>query len=208
MVEAELVARARTGDVAAFGSLVEIYQVALYNLCYRMLSNSGEAEDAAQEAFLRAYSQLHRYDPTRPFKTWLFSIACHHCIDRLRRRRVKWCDIDDELLNVYPALAERTPGPEEWAVHREQSATIQALLGRLAPRNRAAIVLRYWYDLSYEEIAAITGATASAVKSRLHRARETLGAMLRSREMTAAPSGENRRYNSVSLTQQTPVFIG
>jgi DNA-directed RNA polymerase specialized sigma24 family protein len=93
-------------------------------------------------------------------------------------------------------------------VHREQSATIQALLGRLAPRNRAAIVLRYWYDLSYEEIAAITGATASAVKSRLHRARETLGAMLRSREMTAAPSGENRRYNNVSLTQQTPVFIG
>jgi RNA polymerase sigma-70 factor (ECF subfamily) len=206
MVEAELVARARTGDVAAFGCLVEIYQVALYNLCYRMLGNSGEAEDAAQEAFLRAYSQLHRYDPTRPFKTWLFSIACHYCIDRLRRRRVKWCDIDDELLSVHPALTERALGPEERAMRREQSATIQALLGRLTPRDRAAIVLRYWYDLSYEEIAAATGATASAIKSRLHRARETLGAMLRSSEMTAAPSGENRRHNSILLTQREPVF--
>lgn len=180
MTEQELIARARTGEPSAFSCLVEIYQRPVYNLCYRMVGEAAEAEDAAQETFLRAYSQLHRYDPTRSFKTWLFSIASHHCIDRLRRRRVRWCDIDDEPLLAHPALVERTPGPEESTLRREQSTAVQALLGTLMPKDRAAIVMRYWYDFSYEEIAAATSTTVSSVKSRLHRARETLGGMLRS----------------------------
>jgi RNA polymerase sigma-70 factor (ECF subfamily) len=182
MTEQELVLRAQGGDVAAFTRLVEIYQRPVYNLCYRMVGEATEAEDAAQETFLRAYSQFGRYDPTRPFKTWLFSIASHYCIDRLRRRRVTWCDIDDESLSVHPALRERTPGPEESALRHEQSRSIQGLLGRLAPKDRAALVMRYWYDLSYEEIAAATGSTVSAEKSRLHRARGTMGGFLKTAE--------------------------
>ncbi len=76
----ELVARVLGGDQAAFSELVELYQQQVYNLTYRMLGNVGEAEGAAQEAFLRAYQHLDRYDPARPFKTWLLSIASNYCI--------------------------------------------------------------------------------------------------------------------------------
>jgi RNA polymerase sigma-70 factor (ECF subfamily) len=178
MNEEEWLTRARAGDKAAFAGLVQAYQTAIYNLCYRMLGEAGEAEDATQETFLRTYTQLHRYDPARPFKTWLFSIACHHCIDRLRKRRLTWVDIDDEPLLSHPALREPTPGPEESALREEHSAAIQALLANLPPKDRGAIVMRYWFDLSYEEIARVTGTSASAVKSRLHRARTALVRML------------------------------
>jgi RNA polymerase sigma-70 factor (ECF subfamily) len=188
MTEGELVTSARAGSTAAFTGLVEIYQTSVYNLCYRMLGDPGEAEDAAQEAFLRAYSQLHRYDPARPFKTWLFAIASHHCIDRLRRRHVTWLGIDDEPLLTHPALRESRPGPEQTAVRREEEAAVQAALAVLAPRDRSAIVMRYWYDMSYEEIARATGSSASAVKSRLHRARVSLGTYLRGTEASRTRS--------------------
>jgi RNA polymerase sigma-70 factor (ECF subfamily) len=188
MSEQQWVRLARAGDDHAFAALVEAYQSPIYNLCYRMLGEAGEAEDAAQETFLRAYSQLASYDSARPFKTWLFSIASHHCIDRLRKRRLTWLSIDDDL-PPHPALQEQAPGPEEASVRREQSEALQALLGRLPPDDRAVVVMRYWYDLSYEEIAESTRTTVSAVKSRLHRARGHLGEMLaaQSRPQRAAP---------------------
>jgi RNA polymerase sigma-70 factor (ECF subfamily) len=186
MNEYDLVARARAGDETAFTTLVETYQTAIYNLCYRMVGEAGEAEDAAQEAFLRAYSRLSSYDPTRPFKTWLFSIASHHCIDRLRKRRLIWLSIDDEPLAPHPALREQTLGPEEASVRREQSEGIQKYLSHLAPDDRQVIVMRYWSDMSYEEIAETTRTTVSAVKSRLHRARGHIAEMMRAGEPTKA----------------------
>jgi len=179
VTEQDWVRRARAGDEDAFTRLVETYQTPIYNLCYRMLGEAGEAEESAQEAFLRAYAQLSTYDPARPFKTWLFSIASHYCIDRLRKRRLTWLSIEDETLPPHPALQEQTPGPEEQAMRHEQSAAIQAVLAKLAPDDRAVIVMRYWYDMSYEEIAAATRATVSAVKSRLHRARGALAEMMK-----------------------------
>ncbi len=186
MTEAELIARARTGSGTAFAGLVELYQIAVVSLCYRMLGDAGEAEEAAQESFLRAYSQFHRYDPGRSFKTWLYAIASHYCIDRLRRRRILWVGIDDEPLLGHPALREPNPGPEQMAALRERDATIRAALSALAPRDRAVIVMSYWYDLSYAEIAEALGSTTSAVKSRLHRARVALGEILRSEEQRRA----------------------
>jgi RNA polymerase sigma-70 factor (ECF subfamily) len=184
VTEQEYLARARAGDEAAFTPLVETYQTAVYNLCYRMLGDGHEAEDAAQETFLRAYAQLRRYDPMRSFKTWLFSIASHHCIDRLRKRRVTWLSIDDDELPPHPNLREATPGPEETTSRREQAKVIQGYLSKLSPEDRGAIVMRYWYDLSYEEIAEATSTTVSAVKSRLHRARGTIGEMMAQPRMT------------------------
>ena len=178
MSEQDWVWRARAGDEAAFTPLVEAYQTPIYNLCYRMLGEAGEAEDAAQETFLRAYAQLGSYDTARSFKTWLFSIANHHCIDRLRKRRLIWLSIDDDNLPPHPALEDKAPGPEEALVRREQSELLQGLLAKLPPEDRAVVVMRYWYDLSYEEIAEATRATVSAVKSRLHRARGSMGQML------------------------------
>ena len=158
-----------------------------------MLGDAREAEDAAQETFLRAYSQFHRYDSTRPFKTWLFAIASHHCVDRLRKQRLRWLSLDDELSAEGEMWRSATPGPEEIALGHERRDEVTALLAVLAPADRSAIVLRYWCGLSYAEIADVLGATASAVKSRLHRARLALG-----RRMTAEASrhdgmGEVRR---------------
>lgn len=175
--EAEWIRLAREGDQAAFGRLVAAYQTSVYNLAYRMLSNAAEAEDAAQETFLRAYTHLRSYDPQRPFRSWLLSIASHYCIDRLRRRRITWLPLDDEI--AAPArLVGGSPGPEAAVAQREQEEQIQQLLAALLPTDRAAITLRYWYDCSYEEIAEVLNLTVSAVKSRLHRARRALAKMM------------------------------
>jgi RNA polymerase sigma-70 factor, ECF subfamily len=168
----EWVNGALNGDQDAFAELVYTYQDAVYNLCYRMLSDTVEAEDAAQEAFLRAYLHLQRYDAARSFKTWLLTIASNYCIDRIRRRRMQWLSLDDPLPNL--TLREDDPEPEDMAILREQSHALQKLLHKLPPDYRAAVVLRYWYDYSYIEIADILDTTESAIKSRLFRARQML----------------------------------
>jgi RNA polymerase sigma-70 factor (ECF subfamily) len=175
----ELVARALEGDQVAFAELVEAYQRPVYNLTYRMLGEAREAEDAAQEAFLRAYQHLERYDPQRPFKTWLLSIASNYCIDRLRKRRLTWLSID-EPLPPHPALTSDVPGPETVTLSGERSEAVQELLADLAPDYRAAVVLRYWYDMPYAEIAATLDTTESAIKSRLFRARQMLAQKVQS----------------------------
>ena len=96
--EKRWIAAARQGDRSAFGRLVEAFQGPVYNLTYRMLGDPEEAEDAAQETFLRAYRKIDTYDPSRKFSTWLLSIASHYCIDRLRRRRLTWLSLEDEGL--------------------------------------------------------------------------------------------------------------
>ncbi len=161
------------GDQDAFAELVNTYQNAVYNLCYRMLGERTEAEDAAQEAFIRAYMNLERYDPSRSFKTWLLSIASNHCIDRLRRRRLQWLSLDEPLPSSI-MLSSDEPEPEEATIRVQRSQAIQALLNELSTEYRAAVVLRYWYDYSYVEIADILDTTESAIKSRLFRARQAL----------------------------------
>jgi len=167
------VEQALAGDQQAFGELVKFHQHAVYNLAYRMLGERGEAEDAAQETFLRAYAHLSRYDADRPFRTWLLSIASNHCIDRLRKRRLKWLSLD-EPLPPHPTLTSHEIEPEDAVITNERGAAIQQLLDELSPEYRAAVVLRYWYDLSYTEIAEVLNTTESAVKSRLFRARQAL----------------------------------
>lgn len=161
------------GDQEAFAEIVYTFQDAVYNLCYRLLGERTEAEDAAQEAFLRAYSNLNRYDHNRGFKTWLLTITSNHCIDRLRKRRVTWLSID-EPLPANLALASDEPQPEQATLNSERSRYIQDLLNELAPDYRSAVVLRYWYDCSYAEIAEMLDTTESAIKSRLFRARQML----------------------------------
>lgn len=94
-LEQEWLERARAGEQAAFGLLVESYHRPVVALTYRMLGDLPEAEDAAQEAFLRAYSRLHQYQPHHKFSTWLFSIANYHCIDILRRRRMQFVGLEE-----------------------------------------------------------------------------------------------------------------
>lgn len=172
----EWVQAAMEGDQDAFAELVYTYQDSVFNLCYRILSDRAEAEDAAQEAFLRAYLNLTRYDQSRSFKTWLLTIASNHCIDRLRRRRMKLMSLDDPLPDL--TLSSDEPEPERASITREQSEAIQRLLDKIPADYRAAIVLRYWYDYSYNEIADMLETTESAIKSRLFRARQMLADLI------------------------------
>ncbi len=159
------------GDETAFANIVETYQRPVYNLCYRMLGDAIEAEDAAQETFWRAYQALDRYDPRRPFPTWLLSIAAHYCIDQQRKRRVPILSMD--LLPEEDA-PDSAPSPEKVVSELEEKSQMRRLLSRLGHQDRAAVILRYWYEFSEEEIARTLSLTVSAVKSRLHRARKEM----------------------------------
>ena len=171
--ESEWLVLALEGDDEAFTRLVEMYQRPVYNLCYRMLGTAGDAEDAAQETFMRAYKSLARYDRSRSFATWLLSIASHYCIDQLRKNRFSTLSIDNED-HAWLEPPDPGPSPESSFTVNERQAQVQALLANLGAKDRAAVVMRYWYDYSYEEIAESLSMTVSAVKSRLHRARRDL----------------------------------
>ncbi len=190
--EMEWLARAQNGDDEAFSHLVETYQAPVFNLCYRMLGDSGEAEDAAQESFWRAYQSIQRYDQTRPFATWLLAIAAHYCIDQIRKRRLK-----TSPLGALPEedIPDFSPGPESSYSRREEQQRLRQLLSALGPQDRAAIIMRYWYDFSDEEIGEALSLTVSAVKSRLHRARLELA---RRWQASQAPTAlvERRKYES------------
>lgn len=162
---------AQQGDPQAFTSLVETYQRPVYNLCYRMLGNAEDAEDAAQETFLRAYKSLGSYDCNRSLSTWLLSIAAHYCIDQIRRRRLPLVSIED--LPV-PDLPDKGLDVETKLGNKEERSRIRGLLEALEPTDRALVVMYYWYDFSYQEISQALKLTESAVKSRLHRARRAM----------------------------------
>src|SRR5215471_10958210 len=172
MSDAELVELILKGNQEVFSVLVERYKDAVQNLAYRMLGNATEAEDITQETFVRAYTQLATYKPVHKFSTWLLSIASHLAIDQLRRRRFLALPLEDVPFLEW--VADLGTGPEQSALESEQQDEIQQYLQRLPGKYRAVIVLRYWYDFSYEEIATALNLTPPLVKARLHRARELL----------------------------------
>jgi RNA polymerase sigma-70 factor (ECF subfamily) len=163
-----------------------------------MLGSTSDAEDAAQESFVRAFQALNRYDSKRPFATWLLSIASHHCIDRLRRRRLAEVSLDS--LPPWRWLPGGTVDPEEAASDALEADRIGRLLLQLPGEYRLVIVLRYWHDLGYAEIAEILGETETAVKSRLHRARRLLAASLDSRPQADLPVSDQARPGEMEWT--------
>lgn len=189
-MEPQIVAAARRGDKAAFAQIVAEFQMPVYNLAYRMLGNRNDAEDAAQETFLRAYAQLKTYNPSQSFGTWLLSVAAHYCIDRLRRRKFQWLSFDDPRWDESaPSLVSDLPSPEASALTHEREEEVQKALQKLAPSYRLVLVLKYWNDLSLEEISALTGENVGTVKVKLFRARQMLGKQLR-REQNENPHME------------------
>ena len=161
----------RQGDKSTFNYIVEKYRQRVYNLCYQMLRNHQEAEDAAQEVFLRAYTKLDTYDEQKQFSTWLFAIASHYCLDRLKSPRVPLVSWD--VLGDFYA-DKSTAQPEKTLLKAEATQEVRALLDTLQPNYRAAVVLKYWYTLPYQEIADILGTTVSAIKSRVFYARKKM----------------------------------
>jgi RNA polymerase sigma-70 factor (ECF subfamily) len=195
--EAVWLEQAMAGDDEAFGRVVQAFQGPVYNVCYRMLEDPAEAEDAAQETFMKAYRNLSGYDPKRKFINWILAIASNHCVDRLRKRRLQLVSLQE--LNPWNTPAASEKAPEGWLADLEREQEIQELLTDLSPTDRAAIILRYWYDMSYDDIAHSLSLTESAVKSRLHRARNQLAEGWLAGEM-AAPVLEGRRDEAPTVS--------
>lgn len=161
------------GDSDAFSNLVIKYQKQVFSVCYRMLGTPTAAEDASQEAFIRAYQALDSYDQNRSFATWLLSIASNYCIDQIRKRKVTMLSMDNEKY-AWLAPPAQGPNPERALADREKQERVHQLLNQLSETDRAAVVLQYWHDFSYQEIAEALSLTVSAVKSRLFRARRAM----------------------------------
>jgi RNA polymerase sigma-70 factor (ECF subfamily) len=193
-----LVRRTLAGDQQAFANLVEKYKDSVFNVAYRMLSNPTEAEDVAQETFVRAYTQLHTYKDTHRFSTWLLSIASHLSIDQLRRRR--FLALPLENVPFLEWIADLGRGPEEAALVGEASDEMQRILSTLPAKYRAVLILRYWHDLSYEEIAQALHLTPPLVKARLHRARELVARNIKAAGLDLQLGGDDT--DEVALPNQ------
>ena len=155
--------------------LVERYKRPVYTLAYRLLGNPSDAEDAAQETFVRAYTRLASYQPGSRFGSWLLSITSHWCIDFLRRRRAISLEAAGIVAGepIGPAGAE--DHPEAVALQSERQREVRQWLASLPEPYRSVLVLRYWHDLSYAEISQTTGLPVSTIRMRLFRARQLLG---------------------------------
>ncbi len=169
-------------DAEAFNVLIERHTPALYRIVHRMCSDRAEAEAITQEAFLRAWENLPRSKAGQPFWPWLVQIAVNAARDALKKSRpLDFADLPDD---PEQALAADAPGPEETVERAEGLARLEAAVEQLPVPYRMVVALRYQAEMSYEEIAAATRTTVSAVKSRLHRARGSLGEMLAAQSRT------------------------
>ncbi len=173
---AALIAAAREGDHLAYGEVVRRYSDALYRLAFRIVRDHGDAEDACQEAFLRAYTRLETYDSRFSFYTWLAAIVSNLCFRTLQRRDWRTISVDPALLREAPMFA--ADEPEMVLLVKERADVVKEALARLPDAYRQMVVLRHWHDLSYQEIADLTRQSLATVKTRLYRARQMLATQL------------------------------
>ncbi|MFC7372837.1 RNA polymerase sigma factor SigW [Fictibacillus iocasae] len=175
---ANMVSQVKNGDRDAYEGIVDLFKDKIFQLCYRMTGNRHEAEDLAQEAFLRAYMNIEKYNGEYKFSTWLFRIATNLCIDRLRKKKPDY-SLDAEVpgtdgANMYSQLSSKEPLPEETITESEKRMELQAEILKLPEKYRTAILLKYMEDMSLEEISQAMDIPVPTVKTRIHRGREAL----------------------------------
>lgn len=173
----DLALKAVRGDHEAFGELVRRHQSGVYNAAYRMTGNRQDAEDAAQEAFIRAYRAIETLDPSRPPGPWFRKITINVCLNRLEKHLMLPLE-DEYIVSHFSASTGIGMEPEPQVVERERSRKIHEALLTLPPRFRAVVELRHFQELSYTEIAETLSRPLSDVKSDLFRARKILAEKL------------------------------
>jgi RNA polymerase sigma-70 factor (ECF subfamily) len=182
--EQDLIARVCRGERAVFAALVDAYAKPIFNLAVRMTGNRRDADDLAQETFLRAYRKLKRFDPEKEFFPWLYTIALNIIRNHLKsspERSARMAETNHPLADpVDPA------NPEGLFMDREKAQILESCLQKLPSDLREAVVLRYYQELSFDEIATITDASVSAVKMRVYRGLERLRALVSERPRPAA----------------------
>ena len=170
--EAEIVARVLKGDRQSYALLVDEYKSPIYNLAYRMTGNLEDADDLTQETFIRAYQYLWRYDTSKKFFTWLYTLALN--LIRNHFKKNKYNKSSEELsANL---LADKNPSPETELIETQE---ISVYLLRLEDESRALLIMKFYQGLTFEEIAQITGKSLSAVKMRIYRGLEKLKELLK-----------------------------
>ena len=168
----ELIVRARTGDTQAWGELYREYAPAIFRFCRRAMPTREDAEDATMEIFIKLRDKLAQYDQSRSFTAWLYKVAANHCWDMLRRRRVRQ-DKETEDVTEIPLEAPE-PNQLEKLIEERTSEEVRRALDKLGLRARMALVMRYYSDMSYDEIADALGVRRAFVGVVLLRARHEL----------------------------------
>jgi len=182
----QLIARARAGDERAFQALLGKYERAVFSICLRMVRDREGAADLAQEAFVKVFMMLERYDPTYAFSSWLFKITSNLCIDHLRKRRIETYAMDEPIDNergeVQRQYVSGEPDPAQVLERKQKMHMLEEAVDRLPDHYRVMLILRHQEHLSYEEIARTLDIPLGTVKARIHRARETLKGLLEGRD--------------------------
>jgi RNA polymerase sigma-70 factor (ECF subfamily) len=171
--------RARAGNAEAWGELYRQYGAQIFRFCRRTLPTREDAEDATMEIFVKVRDKLSQYDPSRPFGAWLYKVAANHCLDQLRRRRVRQ-DLETGDAESLP-LEHPDPSQLEKVVRESSNQKVRAALQKLPARSRMALLLRYYSEMSYDEIAEALGVRRAFVGVVLLRARHQLREALEAR---------------------------
>ena len=168
----EMIARARAGDSQAWGDLYREYAPAIFRFCRRAMPTREDAEDATMEIFMKLREKLSQYDPSRSFTAWLYKMSANHCWDMLRRRKVRQGK-ETEDVDELP-LAATDPNQLEKLIEERSGEEVRKALDKLGARARMALVMRYYSDMSYDEIADALGVRRAFVGVVLLRARHEL----------------------------------
>jgi RNA polymerase sigma-70 factor (ECF subfamily) len=178
-----LVEAAKNGSQAAYAELMERYRESVYFTMFKMVKNTDDADDLTIEAFGKAFNRLEQYSPSFAFSTWLFKIASNNCIDFIRKKRIKVTSMDTGFTRdngevIYFDAKSNTQNPEEVIIQSQKVKMMRNLVSKLKPRYRELVELRYFEELSYEEIAETLNLPLGTVKAQLFRARDFLANMI------------------------------
>ena len=179
----KIIQKALGGDQSAYATLLDMYRESIYYLVLKMVITDEYAEDLTIEIFGKAFSNLHQYQPTYAFSTWLYRIATNNCIDFIRKQRVSTTSIDNAFEDAdgdkfYIQLKEGGLNPEEKAIKKQKNKHLREVVKKLKPHYRKLIELRYFKELSYDEIAQELELPLGTVKAQLFRARDFLSKLL------------------------------
>jgi RNA polymerase sigma-70 factor (ECF subfamily) len=186
---AERIALARAGNAEAWGELYRQFAPAIFRFCRRAMPTREDAEDATMDIFIKVRQKLSQYDSTRPFTAWLYTVAANHCWDLLRRRKVRQDRETGEIEDL--PLEHPDPGQLDRLIEEHSNQEVRRALDKLPPRARVALVLRYYADMSYDEIAEALGVRRAFVGVVLLRARHQLRDIMGGRSVPAPASGGN-----------------
>ncbi|SFS38248.1 RNA polymerase sigma factor [Mucilaginibacter polytrichastri] len=181
----QLVLKAREGDQKAYASLMQRYKDSIYFMALKMVNNKEDAMDLTVETFAKAFDKLDKYQPDFAFSTWLFRVATNNCIDFIRKKKLNTMSlhgmVDDDGDERPMQIKTDDLNPEEFSIKKQQTQELKALVDSLPQRYRNLITLRYFDELSYEEISVQLSLPLGTVKAQLFRAKYLLGNIINRR---------------------------